>query len=378
MAPLADGSGGQSEEVAAVPAPEIADASDLLEDPLADTARSRLLERRLTVALWAVGAATAVFALFFAYSVWAQEQAVRLTSPALMTIDAAQKAVDKAPNDLALRVKLAAALGAAGLLDEGKAQLAVVIKADAKNVAAYQTLAQIELLQKQYANAKGHLQKVLDLTETGGYTNVDQRRELALFHMGEIALIQKQYADAVGYFKAAIRVRRDASDTYLRLAQAYVGLESPDMALEELDIALAFDPKLAEAHYEKGKLLFAKGDKVNAAWEYRAALDNAPESREAQLAMDSLGTYDEWHRKAVAAFKAGQNQAALDDVRIARAIEPSSYDAAMLHGQVLERMGDHAAAADAYSIALKIRPDDKPAATALARSTEASATKGAK
>jgi tetratricopeptide (TPR) repeat protein len=279
---------------------------------------------------------------------------------------------------LALRVQLAAALGAAGLNNQAKAQLAVVIKADPKNIPAFQTLSQIELIEKDYTNAKGHLQRILDLTDTGDYQNVNQRRELAFFHLGEIALVQKRYEDAVGYFKAALRIRKDASDTYLRLAQAYAGLDVPDMALEQLDIALTFDPRMAEAHYERGKLLFKKGDKVNAAWEYRAALDGAPESREAQAAMDSLGTYREWFDKAEAAFKSSQMQPALDAVRIARAIDPTSFDAAMLHGQILERVGDFSAAADAYTIAVKVRPDDGSATSALSRSIEASQTKGAK
>jgi tetratricopeptide (TPR) repeat protein len=356
----------------------VAATDDAPADTPADRDTSYRLDRWLTISLWVVGVATVLFAAFFAYNVYAHYQAVRLTSPALLTIDAARRAVEKTPDDLILRVQLAAALGAAGMLEEGKAQLAVVIKADPKNLAAFQTLAQIELLQKDYANAKRHLQKILDLTDTGGYQNVNQRRDTAFFHLGEIALIEKEYADAVGYLKAALRIRKDASDTYLRLAQAYSGLDAPDKAMEQLDIALAFDPRLAEAHYEKGKLLIAQGDKVNAAWEFRAALDGAPESREAQAALDSLGTYREWYDKAKAAFKAGQMQPALDAVRIARAIDPTSFDAAMLNGEILEQMGEFSAAADAYAIAVMVRPDDKPATVALTRSIEASETKGAK
>jgi Flp pilus assembly protein TadD len=65
-------------------------------------------------------------------------------------------------------------------------------------------------------------------------------------------------------------------------------------------------------------------------------------------------------------------------VRIARAIDPTSFEAAMLHGQILERMGDFSAAADAYTIAVKVRPGDASATSALTRSVEASETKGAK
>jgi tetratricopeptide (TPR) repeat protein len=379
--PLTDGGADVVDAVAPDPGaePEVeTPATTPSEAAEEDTSRSWLLDDVVTRALWVVGATVILFSAFFAYNVYAQGRADRLSSPALVTIDNAQKLVAQNPGNLALRIQLAQAFGAAGMFNDAKAQLAVVIKADGKNVAAYETLAQIALLQEDYKSAKSHLNKILELTGTGDFQNVNQRRDTAYFHLGEIALIEKKYEDAVGYFKAALRIRRDASDTYLRLAQAYVGLNFPDEAMENLDIALAFDPKLPEAHYEKGRLLVAKGDKVGAAWEFRAALDGAPESPEAQGALEALGTYKEWYGKAETAFAGAQLPAALDAVRIARAMDPTSYDAAMLHGRILEKMEDFAGAADAYAIAVRVKPGDKPASEALTRSTEASQTKGAK
>jgi tetratricopeptide (TPR) repeat protein len=365
----------------AADAPADADATDDAPDepPLdADAIASARLDRRVNVALGVIGLALVVFAAYFAYGVYAQQQAAKLSSPALVVIDALTTQVDANPNDATLRSRLAEALGAAGRYDDAKAQLLIAVQIDKKYVGAYQNLATIELLQKDFANAEVHLKKVLELTNTGQYANLNERREFANFHLGEIALMGKRYEDAVGYFNAAIRIRKDASDTYLRLAQAYVGLDYKDKAKEQIEIALAFDPRYPEAHFEQGKILLSEGDKVNAAWEFRVALDGAPEADEPRKALESLGTYDSWYEKAVAAFAAGKLSEALDAARISRAIQPSSYDAAMLNGRILEKQGDFSGAADAYSTAMKSRAGDTVAADAFARSEEASRTKGAK
>ena len=386
MVPLTEG-GADSEPRAAASDPSGSSPSVPLDannsgaasaPPEPDPSKASRLDTRLTIAIWAVALLVVAFAGYFAYDVYVTQRADRLSSPALQVVDALQKQVDAKPNDPTLRSRLAEALGAASQFDEAKQELAVAIKLDPKYVGAYENLSLIELLQKDYAAAEVHLQKVLDLTATGDYQNVNQRREVAFFHLGEISLIKKRYDDAVGYFKAAIRIRKDASDSYVRLAQAYLGMGEKDSAEEQLKIALKFDPRFPEANYELGKLYLAGGDKVNAAWSFRAAIDGAPEIQEPKDALESLGTYDSWYQKAVAAFAAGETDGALDDIRIARAIQPESFDAALLHGKVLEKTGDLAGAIDAYSVAVKIKPEDKVAAEALSRVTKASQKKAKK
>jgi Tfp pilus assembly protein PilF len=142
--------------------------------------------------------------------------------------------------------------------------------------------------------------------------------------------------------------------------------------MEKITAALTFDPNLAEAHFVRGKLYMAQGDKVNAAWDFRAALDGAPDNPEAQAAVDSLGAYESWYGQAVTAKASGETSAALGDVQIARAIQPDSYDAAMLHGQILEGLDDAKGAVDAYTAALKAKSNDPAATAALKRATAAS------
>jgi tetratricopeptide (TPR) repeat protein len=350
----------------------------------ADSLRSAKVDRWLSIATW-----TAVLALiglggFFGYSVWAQNRIERASSPAYAVIDAAKAAVDKTPNDSMLRVQLGQAYGAAGMYDEARAELDTAIRIKNDNVDAYQALAMIEMLRKNYDQSESALKKILDLTMTGDaaqYATVNQRREIAYYYLGEISLLRKQYEIAVNYFKAAIRVRRDASDSYVRLAQAYIGMDLPEQAIKQLKIALQFDPRFPEAHFELGKLLLDKGQRANAAWEFRQAIDNAPEQREPQAALAAMGTYEQWYKAAKDADDAGRLTEAIEAIDIARAMDPKSYDAAMLDGRLLERKPDLAAAVEAYKAALEARPGDKAAQEALTRAekaVKAAAAKGTK
>jgi Flp pilus assembly protein TadD len=361
-----------------VSAPEPVSAPENVPAPAADPARSAKIDTWLSIGIWVAGVTLVLFAGYFAYTVYAQAQAARLASPALQVIDALQKQVDAAPKDPTLRSRLAEALGTAGLLDQATSQLIIAVKLDPTFAGGYENLGAIAMTEKNYADAEKYFNKVLELTATGDYQNVNQRRDEAYFYLGEIALIQKRYVDAVGYFNAAIRVRKDASDSYLRLGQAYVGLGEKDQAKEQFNIALTFDPHYAEAHFELGKLLLSEGDKVNAAWEFRAALDAMPDQPDPQAALDAMGTYEEWYAAAAKAWAAGDSSTALDDVRIARSMRPDSFEAAMLNGQILDKKRDFAGAAAAYAIAFKIDSSSKEATMAFARSQEASRAAGVK
>lgn len=327
------------------------------------------LDTWLTFATWIALVLVIAFAAFFAYSVYAQEQQERLSSPALQAVDALMKQVREKPDNAELRSRLAEALAAAGDLDRAKSELLVAIKIDPDYIGAYQNLATVEFELALYKESAEHWQKVLDLTSDSAMQEVNQRRELAFFNLGQIAYLQTDYVGAVGFFNAALRIKKDASDTYLLLAKSYLGLEQHQQALDKVNAALAFDPTYPEAHYVRGQIYRATGDLVAAAWDFRAALDGAPDNPEAQAAVESLGSYESWYGKAASAWGSRDASAALDAIRIARSIVPESYEAAMLHGEILERDDDVAGALEAYTIALKSRPDDPAATSAVKRTT---------
>jgi Tfp pilus assembly protein PilF len=342
----------------------------------AQTPRSDL-DKWLNRAIGATVVVLVLFAAYFGYSYYLAQKQARLSNPALQVVDQVQKLVDAKPNDASLRARLGEALAAAGDTNNAKAQLIAAVKIDPKFAGAYQDLAQIALVEKDNANAEVYLKRLLDLTSTGDYQGVNERREFALFNLGELTLSQKRWLDAIGYLNEAIRIRKDASDSYLRLGQAYLGSGDASTAMDNVNIALKFDPKYPEAHYFRGTLYVAKGDKVDAAWDFRAALDGAPDNAQAQSALAALGTFDSWMQQAQGAFTDGDLPVAVNAVSIARSIEPTSYEAAMLHGRILVQQGEYSGAVDAFTIALKIRPSDPAAASAL-KSATASSKKGAK
>ena len=75
--------------------------------------------------------------------------------------------------------------------------------------------------------------------------------------------------------KGALRIRRDASDTYYHLARAYQGLEEYDAAIEQLEIAIAFDPNYAQAHFLMGRSTRIMEDEVNASYHFGSRLTRA-------------------------------------------------------------------------------------------------------
>lgn len=289
-----------------------------------------------------VALVVAVLALggFFGYSVYAAKRAEKSATPAQRAIQDLRDAVQKNPNDSAARVRLGEALATAGRLDEAVEQLKVALKIDDKHTGAWLDLGLIAMQEKDPAQAEQYFQKVVELTEGAQYEDVNNRREAALFHLGEIALAEKRYEDAAGFFKGALRIRKDASDTYYLLAQAYQGLDEGDAALEQLDAALAFDPNYAEAHYLYGVILLDKGDLINAAIHLRKAVDLAPTRKEPAEALKKLGTSSAAVDKGRKALEAGDVTGAIEDALLAESIDPKNADAFLLHADALVKKGD--------------------------------------
>jgi tetratricopeptide (TPR) repeat protein len=325
------------------------------------------LDTIATGAVWLLAAGLLGLTAYFGYSVWSTRQQAILASPALRNVQGLEAQVRQKPNDVYTRVRYAEALGMAGMSDQAIAQLKEALKMDPKYVGAYQDLALIAGIQKDYPAAESYLKKVLELTATGDYQDVNARREVSFYYLGEIALMQQKFDDALGYFKAALRIRRDASDTYLGMAKAYVGNGDIDAAIKQLQIALTYDPKFAEANYEIGRLFLEKGDKVKAAYHLRVALDGNPKAEPPAEALASLGSLETWMTQAKNAFARKDYKTALNDAKIARSIDPTSVDAIRLYASIAEAKGDKTDAITAYKDILRVKPGDPDATSAVKR-----------
>lgn len=318
----------------------------------------RIIQAVLIVAILVVG-------VLFALAYRNTRAAATTATPALRAIESLKQQVKAAPNNAALRVRLGESLASAGLYRDAIDQLKSAIRIDAKHSGAYLDLGVISLEQNERKAAEGYFLKVVDLTKVEAFSAT--RREVALFYLGELALDERRYEEAVGFFKEALRLRKDASDTYFELAIALRGLSRDDEALEQLDIALAFDPSYAEAHFAMGEIYLDRKEKVNAAIHLTKAAELAPDADPPKEALEPLGTAEEAVADAEDALAKGRLPEAIEFALLARALDASSVKAVLVHAKTLEADGDKKAALAAYKAADVLAPKDADIDAAIKR-----------
>jgi len=338
--------------------------------PTGKTRRTRSRSDRIDAVLWwaVILSVAAVLGLagLFGYSVWQVRQEESLSTPAGRAIQDLKARVKATPNNADLRVRLGEALASAGLYEDAVGQLRTATKLNPNHNGAYLDLGILALEQRQPKSAEGYFKKVIELT-TGDMEGVNQRREQAYFYLGSIALDEERYEDAAANLKAALRIRRDAADTYYLLAYAYKGMDNKDAAMKQLDAALAFDPKYPEAHYLMGQIYLEDGDKINAAVHFRLAADNAPNQDLPQEALAGLGAPEDAVAQGRADLREKRYQAAIEAALLAQAIDPKNVPAVVLHAEAAEASGETSAAIAAYKQLLELEPKNQKAAEALKR-----------
>ena len=307
----------------------------------------------IVLAIAAIGGAG-----FFGWTVYKNRQAENSTSAAGRVADAISQQIRKNPNDAVLRVRLGEAYSDMGRYPDAIAQFNAALKINPKHVGAYLDLGVVAMTTQNYDQAKIFFQKVIDLTEADQYQGIDETRESAYYNLGLVAMAQKRYSDAAGFFKGALRIRSDASDTYFQLAHALSALGDDDSAIQQLELGLQFDPGFAEMHFYLGQLHQKQGDLVNAAYEYKKAAALAPQADPPRQALDALGSASDWIAKARKQAAAGDLETAVTSILIARNLDPSSFEAAKVHGDILVLRKDLKDALDVYKAALALNPSD--------------------
>jgi tetratricopeptide (TPR) repeat protein len=311
---------------------------------------------------------------WFAYSVYVVQETEDLATPALRMLERFKEEVRVDPNSAAKRVRLAEAFASAGMVEEAIEQLNVALEIDENHVGAHLDLGLIAAGEGDAAAAEGYFTEVVDLTEGTEFEAINDFRENALYGLGLIALDQERFEESVGFFKEALRIRRDASDTYYHMALAFLGLDEKEAAIENLQIALSFDPNYAEANYQLGLIYANDGDVVRGSYHLRLAADIAPDADPPQEALESLGTYEDWYADAVEAADAGDLEKALQDVQVARNLDPTQMEAILLHAQLLEENEQPDQALKVYYEALELDPENEEALAAVERLEAAGVT----
>ncbi len=324
------------------------------------------LSRGLGLAVRVLAVLALVAGVYFAYTVWSTERAKRESAVSSRAIESLTKVVKQKPSDPKARVLLAQAYAAQGRLNAATDEFNNALRLDKKSFDALEGIGLIAMRQGEWSTAEGYWQRAIDQLKENQYASQDQRLERTLYYLGLTQIELKDYEDAVGSLKEALRIRRDAADTYYALSVAYRELGAPDMQRQQLKWALSFIPTLPEANYDMGLLLLKDGDTAGAAELFRRSADNAPDRAEPKDALAKLGTAKQHLDKAVSLRKENA-KAALVEARIAAAIDPSSVEAARLVAVLLEEAKSKAEALAAYKRVLTLVPNDPTATAAIKR-----------
>ncbi len=326
--------------------------------------------RPLDIAIWVVVAAVLAVGAYLAFAVWQQNRNVVRSTPAARGVAELAALVKKQPNNIGLRMDLAQALVVAQQENSAVDQYRAILKVKKDYPPALSGLGFVAMKKKDWATGEGYFRRVVDLLSKTQTAEQDSGLETAYFYLGTALMEQKKYVDAVGYFKAALRLRRDASDTHYALAYTYKQLDSPKKYRDELEAAIAFDPTMPEANYDLGLLMLQEGDLGRAAELFRMSANGAPGVDKPQVELDKLGPFKARMRTATDLEKKDPKKA-LEEARIAVALEPKDLDALRLLAVLWEANKDKDAAAGTYRRILTVAPGDAEATKAIERLTNA-------
>ncbi len=331
------------------------------------SSESQLIDRILVAISGVLAVAVVGSAAYLGYSVLQQRAMERAADPAMRVVDGVSELVAESPNDPQLRVRLGEALASAGRFREAVRELNAALEISPDHTGAHLVLGIVAMMQQDYDTANSYFLRVLEVTEGGQFEGLKEHRELAFFYLGESALDTGHYEEAVGYFKAAIRMNRANADFYFGLGMALKGIEELAGALENYEIALVFDPKFAQAHYEMGQVYLMMDDRINAAVHFAEAAKLDPDNDLPPEALASLGTAAEWEARAREALQAGDTDAALEAVLILRVLEPEDVDKVVLHAEIVEAMDKPDIALELYQEALEMAPENEGIKAAMER-----------
>ena len=231
---------------------------------------------------------------------------------------------------------------------------------------------------------------------TGQLTYFDQNAGVRLA-LAQIYMIQKQYAQAAEFYRQATLLRPDDTRLLEDLALAQLEAGKYDAAIDNLEQLLAKAEyatrtdlmRLLAAGYEaSGRMAAAKGIYVKITQKNPADVEgwlklasqcwslNDPHGTElaAQRALAlAPKKYEGYTMLALVEQQAGHIPQALAHLAKAVELAPDNAQPWLLQGLMLERNGQRAEAVKAYTQALKCAPDDARTKKLLARLTEASA-----
>ena len=163
----------------------------------------------------------------------------------------------------------------------------------------------------------------------------------AQFDLGLSSQSKGEYRKAISHYTKAIELNPRGPEAFINRAAAYESTENLDMALHDLETALALEPR-AVAYHNRGNVHFKQDNYYQAIQDYGKALELDPVNRGAYL------------YRAHALRQLGYLGDAIRDYEAVLAQEPTTADAYLGIGMVRQLMGDNDNAIRFFDKALEV------------------------
>ena len=210
------------------------------------------------------------------------------------------------------------------------AAAAANIARDSSQVDDFYTMAQIYKARKSYA------QQLLIATRM---VAANPGSALAHFILGDAELDNSYPARAIPALKRALQLEPTFVRARVTLAETYEIARQVDSALMHLDTALQHNPRHAQAHIQRAKLLSQQGRHAEAVYHYREA---------SELLTGSPSAFDAWLKLASSLMKTGEYNDALDALTYCLKLVPESAEALITYADASAAAGRTDEAVQAY------------------------------
>lgn len=184
-----------------------------------------------------------------------------------LAIDNLKKAVEINPLDAESRLQLGQALLRSRDLNAAKAQFEAVVKNDANNLAAHESLFRLHMLKKDHSAAAATAQRV-----RSAYPDVG----LGFYLSGMLNQERKNYAASIVDFEAALKKSPRAAEPLVALIGSYLALKKTDEAAAKLQQIIGEIKDHAPAHNLLGELELVRGNPQAAIPSFEAAVNLVP------------------------------------------------------------------------------------------------------
>jgi protein O-GlcNAc transferase len=219
----------------------------------------------------------------------------------------------------------------------------------ASNLAIAKDSTQVEEFQKIVSIYKSRKRFDEELKIAQAMLAANPSSALAYFAYGDAQLDNSEPELAIEPLNKALIIEPSFVRVRVVLAEAYAMMKAFDSALQQLDTAIAFNPRYAQAHMQKAALLSQLNRDSQAVESYRAAAELLPDS------------FTPWMKLARGLYKASRYEEALDVLQYTTSLNSESADALYLYAETCESLGRIPDAVKAYESFMLRFPTDRRA-----------------